>query len=277
MSEDRGAMADWNKRLRAARRDLGLRPGDLAARTGLSEASVRAYEMGRRHPTREHLSRILECLRLDRQSRNELLVSAGLAPDAIETPDGSLSRREAIRLVHDRPWPAFVINEVMEIIAANRVGMRLAGLTPKDLDDRVERNVLLIAARIVATPPTSDQMRDWGVVARRAIARMKAAGVGTLEDPDPYFAALLERIARGGPGLLHEFATQWDATPARAQPNVSWSFEAQWTLRDGDTLHLHCVATRVNKQDPIEIHDFIPADATSAAILERVAAPRSAR
>ncbi len=268
-------MADWNKRLRAARRDLGLSPGDLATRVGLSEASVRAYEMGRRHPTREHLARILESLRVDRQSRNEIFLGAGLAPDALEAPGGSMTRREAIRLIHDRPWPAFVLNEVMEVIGGNRIGLKLAGLTQKDLEDRVERNVLLIAARVVAAPPTNDQMRDWGVVARRAIARMKAAGVGTLEHPDPYFAALLDRIARSGSGLLREFAAQWESTPARAQPNVSWAFPAQWTLRNGGTVRLHCVATRVNVQDLIEIHDFIPADATSAAMLERVIAIRA--
>lgn len=267
-------MPDWNKRLRAARRELGLGPGDLAERAGLSEASVRAYEMGRRHPTREHLSRILECLRLDRQSRNELFIAAGLAPDAIELPDGSMTRRETIRLIHDRPWPSFVLNEVMEIIGGNRIGLKLAGLTQKDLEDRVERSVLLIAARIVAAPPTNDQMRDWGVVAKRAIARMKAAGVGTLEHPDPYFAAILDRIARGGSALMREFAAQWESTPARAQPSVSWAFEAQWTLREGGNVRLHCVATRVNTQDPIEIHDFIPADATSAATLERIIATR---
>jgi transcriptional regulator with XRE-family HTH domain len=76
-------MADWNKRLRAARRDLGLSTADLATRAGLSVASVRAYETGRRHPTREHLSQILDCLRLDRQTRNEVLVDAGLAPQLL--------------------------------------------------------------------------------------------------------------------------------------------------------------------------------------------------
>lgn len=260
--------------MRAARRDLGISPSDLASRAGLSEASVRAYETGRRRPTRENLSRILECLRLDRFTRNELFVGAGLAPDTIDAPLGSISRREAIRLVHDRPWPAFVVNEVMEVVGGNRIGLRLAGLTQKHLDDRVERNVLIIAARVVAEPPSTNQMRDWGVIARRAIARMKAAGVGTLEDPDPYFAALLDRIARGGSGLLREFSAQWESTPARAQPNVTWAFPAQWTVGDGGTLRLHCLATRVNTVDPIEIHDFVPADATSSAMLERIAAIR---
>ena len=267
-------MADWNKRLRAARQELGLGPGDLAARAGLSEASVRAYEMGRRHPTREHLSRILDCLRLDRQTRNELLVDAGLAPDALDPHDGSLSLREAIRLVHDRPWPAFVLNDVMEIIAGSRSGMWLAGLTHKDLGDRVERNVLVIAAKVVAA---TEHMGDWGRIARRAIARMKAAGIGTLGDPDPYFAAILDRIARVGAGLTREFAQQWDETPAEAPQVMSWSYSAQWTIRESGTLRLHCMAMRVNAHDPIEIHDFVPADAKSAAMLERVAAARSVR
>ena len=269
-------MADWYVLLRGARRDLGLRRAELAGRAGISEASVRAYEMGRRHPTREHLAEMLTCLRLDRRSRNDVLINAGFAPDAIDMPDGSLSRKEAARLVHERPWPAFVLNEVMEVVASNRVGTRLTGLTRQDLEDRVDRNVLVIAARVVAAP-TSGQMRDWGMAARRVIARMKAAGVGTLDDPDPYFAALLERIAWGGRGLLHEFAAQWEATPPGGQPAMSWSYPAHWTLRDGGTLNLHCVATRVNTQDPIEIHDWIPADAASAAMLEVVVASRRGR
>jgi transcriptional regulator with XRE-family HTH domain len=263
-------MPDWNTRLRAARRDLRLSPGDLARSAGLSEASVRAYEMGRRRPTRDHLSRVLGCLRLDLQSRNEILVGAGLAPEATDVADASLSRREATRLIRDRPWPAFVLNEVMEVVGANRIGLWLTGLTQADLDDRVERNVLLIAARVVAPPATNAQLRDWGVIARRAIARMKAAGVGTLDDPDPYFAAILDRIGRKGTELLHEFAALWDATPRHQRTGVSWSYEAGWTLRDGNTLRLLCLANRVNTQDPIEIHDFVPADATSAAMLERV-------
>jgi transcriptional regulator with XRE-family HTH domain len=269
-------MADWNKRLRAARRDLGLSTADLATRAGLSTASVRAYETGRRHPTREHLSQILDCVRLDRQTRNELFVDAGLAPDAVERHAWSLSRRDVLRLLHERPWPAFALNDVMEVVAASRVGMRLTGLAQKDLEDRVARNVLVIAARIVAAQAV-EQNRDWGTITRRAIARMKAVGVGTIDNPDPYFAAVLERIARGGASLMREFSAQWEETPARGQPTVAWAFPARWTLNNGNTLRLHCVATRVNTQDPIEIHDFIPADAASSVMLERIAAARLQR
>ena len=73
---------------------------------------------------------------------------------------------------------------------------------------------------------------------------------------------------------MREFSAHWESTPPRAQPNVTWAFPAQWTVDDGGTLRLHCLATRVNSQDPIEIHDFIPADATSAAMLERIVAAR---
>ena len=268
-------MPDWNKRLRAARRDLGLRPADLAARAGVSEASVRAYETGRRHPTREHLSWIMECLRLDRQTRNELFIDAGLAPDAVDAQEWSLTRRDVNRLLHDRPWPAYAVNEVMEVLAGSRAGMRLAGITPKDLEDRVERNVVVIAADVVAARPQG--MRDWGIIAQRAIGRMKAAGVGTVDNPDPYFAALLDRIGRRGPNLLHEFTAQWEATSPESDVLVSRSFPAQWTLRSGAVLRLHCLATRVSVEDQIEIFDLIPADAESAGLLERVVARRQPR
>jgi len=130
----------------------------------------------------------------------------------VEAPAGSLSRKEAARLVNARPWPSFVVNELMEIIAGNRTGLLLAGLNRQRMANRVERNVLVIASRIVSTP-SNEQVRDWGVAARLAIARVKAAGAASIEAPDAYHAAVLERIARGDARLVRELTRLWDATP----------------------------------------------------------------
>jgi len=73
-------MADWNTQLREARRSLGLSHEELAKRAGMSAASLRAYELGRRHPTREHLSSLLRAMKFDLRSRNEALISGGFAP-----------------------------------------------------------------------------------------------------------------------------------------------------------------------------------------------------
>ncbi len=259
-------MADWTTQLREARRDLGLSHEELAERAGMSAASLKAYELGRRHPTREHLCRLLRALRFDLRSRNEALISSGFAPESVEAPAGSLSRREAARLVNARPWPSFVVNEMMEIIAGNRIGLLLAGLNRQRMADRVERNVLVIASRIVSSP-SNEQVRDWGVAARLAIARVKAAGIASLDAPDAYFAAVLERIARGDARLVRELTLLWDATPAHMPETVAWDYPADWTLPAGESMRLHCLAIRVNALDFTEIHDWIPADGESWSLL----------
>jgi transcriptional regulator with XRE-family HTH domain len=276
VSDNPLAMADWYVLLRAARRDLGLSPANLAVRAGISEASVRAYEMGRRHPTRERLAALLTCLRIDRRSRNDMFISAGFAPEAIDEPEGSLTRNEAAHLANERPWPAFVVNELMEMIAANRAALRLTGMRRAVLDDRVERNVMVLAARVVSAAPT-EQTGDWGVAASRAIARMKAAGIGSPERRDKYFEALLDRMAAGDPGLARQFMVLWESTPAERPVSVSWSYPARFTLPSGETLQLHCVATRVNTRDGTEVHDWIPANLASYALLDGVIAARRGR
>jgi hypothetical protein len=62
--------------------------------------------------------------------------------------------------------------------------------------DRVERNSLVIASRAFSAP-SADQLRDWGAVASLAIARAKASNIGSLEAPDAYFAAVLDRDRAG--------------------------------------------------------------------------------
>lgn len=261
-------MADWNTQLREARRNLGLTHEELAKRAGMSAASLRAYELGRRHPTREHLSSLLRALRFDLRSRNAALISGGFAPESVEAPAGALSRREAARLIRARPWPSFVINELMETVAGNRPGLLLTGLTRKRMADRVERNSLVIASRAFSAP-SADQLRDWGAVASLAIARAKASGIGSLEAPDAYFAAVLERVARGDPKLIRELTLLWDATPPLMAQTPAWSYAGDWTVNDSETIRFHCLAVRVNPQDLIEIHDWIPADAASHHLLQR--------
>jgi hypothetical protein len=49
----------------------------------------------------------------------------------------------------------------------------------------------------------------------------------------------------------------------------AWSYAGDWTVDDGETIRFHCLAVRVNPQDLIEIHDWIPADAAPHHLLYR--------
>jgi len=79
-----GERTDWRRELRDARKKLRLSQRELATRASLSESAVRAYELGTRFPSREHLSDLIDALSVDRAWRNRLLLAAGFAPDGLE-------------------------------------------------------------------------------------------------------------------------------------------------------------------------------------------------
>ena len=53
----------WFDMLAAARQRVGLSQAELAARSHVSAESIKAYERGKRHPSRPYLTAILDALR----------------------------------------------------------------------------------------------------------------------------------------------------------------------------------------------------------------------
>ena len=63
----------WRRRLSSHRRAVRLTQADLAKEAGVSLGAIKAYEQGLRDPSRDVLISILDALKLDRGSRNQLL------------------------------------------------------------------------------------------------------------------------------------------------------------------------------------------------------------
>ena len=74
----------WRIRLRQARRDLGVSQTQLAERSRVSVDAIRAWESGRRRPTRSRLTRVLDALKIAQIDRNEILSGAGFASDGLD-------------------------------------------------------------------------------------------------------------------------------------------------------------------------------------------------
>ncbi len=111
---------DWRQQLKAARRALGTSRASLALMAGVSEATVKAYELGRRRPSRKSLEAILDALKLDAARRNKVLAAVGFLPvDTLFSPERSrgyfYTVDEAANEIERQPWPACVVNDVMEV------------------------------------------------------------------------------------------------------------------------------------------------------------------
>ncbi|MCH5670481.1 helix-turn-helix domain-containing protein [Streptomyces gilvus] len=127
---DRGVgplLRAWRERRRVSQLELALR-ADSSAR------HISFIETGRSRPSEEMVLRLAEHLEVPVRERNALLLAAGYAPHYPETPLDSPAldalRQGLERLIRcHEPYPAFVVDAVYDVVAANRgMTMFLAGI-----------------------------------------------------------------------------------------------------------------------------------------------------
>ena len=107
----------WRERRRVSQLELALR-ADSSAR------HISFIETGRSRPSEEMVLRLAEHLDVPVRERNSLLLAAGYAPHYPETPLDS-PELDALRQGMERliqcyePYPAFVVDSVYDVVAAN--------------------------------------------------------------------------------------------------------------------------------------------------------------
>ena len=111
--------------LRAWRERRRLSQLELALRADSSARHISFIETGRSRPSEEMVLRLAEHLDVPVRERNSLLLAAGYAPHYPETPLDSPAldplRQGMERLIQCyEPYPAFVVDSVYDVIAANR-------------------------------------------------------------------------------------------------------------------------------------------------------------
>jgi transcriptional regulator with XRE-family HTH domain len=197
------AAGDWCARLEAARKDLRLSRTALAELSGVSAPTIKAYEHGLRHPTRGLLIAILEALKLERNARDSILVDAGLAPDGRflgpdSFPDYMFTAEEALQHMEELPWPAFIFNEFLEVVVANRIAQRLWGIDlDREFPKPIDRNMLAVSS----SPRFAGKVDKWDEMVSVAISVFKGhhRGPEALERLSPYFAEVVQRFSQGSP------------------------------------------------------------------------------
>lgn len=266
-------MGTWFERLSEMRTRLGVPQSELAARAQVSLPSVKAYEAGRRHPSRPYLVAMLDALKVDRSERNRILELAGYATDGYDIgpwryPNFMFTREEACVVVDESPWPAFLSDETMHVPHANSLAQRLWGVDlEKELLDPIDRNLLSVASN----PRFADRCVNLSEIVGLMASIWKGHHLGAeeLESPSPLFGAILQRFMQGDPKYVQMFAEAWGTAPPAA-PKIRWHYPVVWSDPDVGLLRFRGVVNPALEPDGMAFNDWVPVDAATWAGLEEL-------
>ncbi|WP_040792224.1 helix-turn-helix domain-containing protein [Nocardia paucivorans] len=199
------------------RRTPGLRREELAALAGVSVDYYTRIEQGRETtPSDAVLAAPARALRLTGDEYTHLLVladqAAGRAPRRPSVDPRPVRPGLLLLLESVRPGPAYVLNEVNDVLAANPEGLALmAGLGDWPV---AQRNMI----RYTFLHPTARMVfADWDRVARNSVAHLRTVEPSTprqtaelvveLSEASGEFAAMWHRhevwVKRGGETAFH--------------------------------------------------------------------------
>lgn len=250
----------WRASLRSLREAMRLDRRQAADVAGVSPETVRAYEVGRRRPSRQTLLQLLLALRAGRNDRNRILAGAGFReddrPPGVEPESPDLTFGEAVAEILASPWPACLCDDVATVLAANAEILRLWD-APQGWEefDPVDRNQF---ARL-SDPSFGDRVENWDEVAAYAIATFKGHyGESAIANgSSPYLAAVVDKFMAGRTSFVQRFARLW----ARTEPALRkrrFRYPIVWRTAPDRTRTFTVVVTLVNPTDGLFVYDWIP-------------------
>lgn len=183
----------------SARRVSGLRREEVAAAAGISVDYYTRLEQGReRNPSDAVLRAVARVLHVEGDGLDHLfrLRSAPTPASSPGDPDARERSRALVAAV--RPNPAYVLDRLSNVVAANPEGLALFdGLADEPAEARNTCRYL------VAHPRAREIFVDWEDIARGAVAHLRAANAADLREPG--LLALVAELTEASPS----FADWW--------------------------------------------------------------------
>lgn len=249
-------LREWRTRRRMSQMDLALD-------TEISTRHLSFIETGRSKPSAQMLQRIADCLEVPHRARNALLLAAGYAPDYQERALDSVEMAGMRAIVEHvlkghEPYPALAVDRHWNMVAANGAVEILAQLAAPHLFEPPV-NVLRIALHPEGLAPHIANRGEWR-------------------------AHLLERLdhqidASGDAGLI-ELRAELAGYPAEPEEHHRGAANgiAVPLILDTPMGQIRFVSTVTIFGTPVDItlselaiEAFFPADAESAALLQKLA------
>lgn len=200
---------EWSRLLRNGREKLGLSRAETSRQARIAASTLRSYEIGARHPSRDRLIAILDALQMDLNARSGILASAGYAPEAVHHTFGasvySFTVDEARSYIEGQTWPATVIDENLDFVCANAAARNLWGIEPGRQFPNPDRRSMFAAA---STSLFGGRVRNLDEAIRVGIAGLKGHPPRARD------------IARGHPGPLRRYSQAL----LRGQPSARRTF-----------------------------------------------------
>lgn len=273
-----GAVDDWRRTLLRARQDAGFGRKRLAELAGISVETIRGYEIGRRHPRNETLESMITALGLDRGRANVIREAAGFAP--VRTGFGGATAYyftldEAASAVERSPWPRFAVDDVFDIVAANKPVRALWGVRSIEQErGRGGRSMNIFA--FMARRDLARHIVNWDDIVEATASYFKGRPVvpaGEAED-EVLAELLLEPFRDHDARFLERTQAAWKrAKPVT--PKVRWEYQVQWRVLRGSTIRFNAFVSPANERDGLVFNDWIPVDTESWRRLQNATSPRA--
>lgn len=199
------------------RRTPGLRREEVATLAGVSVDYYTRIEQGRETtPSDAVLNALAQALRLTDDEHTHLLALADEAAGRIPRRRSTIARpiRPGLRLLVEtvRPWPAYVLDEINQVLASNPEGLALmTGLSDWPPE---HRNVIRYTFQ---HPYARKIFADWERVARNSVAQLRTAELSATEQS----AVLVTELSRDS----SEFAELWDSHDVRTKRGGHTAFQ----------------------------------------------------
>jgi transcriptional regulator with XRE-family HTH domain len=272
------AESDWTLLLRQSRQAAALSRDDVARRCGVSAESLRAYETGRRRPSRDTLNAVLDALAVDPARRNAILRGAGFTDDATwvgrqaDSPEYSFD--EATALMREVPWPAHINSETFEVLAANDLIQAVWGIDMvAEFPDPVDRNM----AAMLTTRRFGDPLVNWDAAVTMFASMVKGGyGAEAIHDdgPNSYLAAVTERLLSGDPSYVQRFLRIWNDATGEVR-KWRFTYPVVWQRDDLPEMRFLVIVSPANLHDYMTFNDWVPVDAATWQALGLLADSRS--
>jgi hypothetical protein len=162
-----------------------------------------------------------------------------------------------------------VLNEFMEVVAANQVAQKLWGIDlERDFPELLERNLLIVAS----DPRFADRVVNWDEAVTTGVALLK----GHHRYPEPLpeatnarFAAVLNRFFQGDSKYIARFLKIWETAPPLAA-KIRWAYRIEWDVPGVGIVRFRIMVTSCNPRLVWAFNDWIPEDEESWEMWARV-------
>jgi transcriptional regulator with XRE-family HTH domain len=277
---DASTAAGWRSLLRTERHRLGLTQVELANRAGVAPDTLRKYESGGRTPSRASIERMLGALQVPQVTVRLVLRELGFASaETLYTlendPDYQFTIPQLRVFVEQNPWPQFVVNNVLEIVTANAAAQALWGIDLAAEFERRSRAQLNFLA-IAAERRFSERIGNWAEMLVLAVSLLKAIPQSKtlLDEPGSLFGEVFAAFAKNDPTAIPKLFSLWERTPP-ASAKVRFNYPVVWREPGIGEIRFIGTVTTASEPDALAFNDWIPEDAASHALLEKVIAAPS--